>query len=48
MSNPRQIPEQDVDRLYEMEKSRFIAEHPEATPEEYEKAIREIAARLGV
>ena len=48
MSNPRQIPEADVDRMYEAEKQRWIAEHPEATPEQYEKAMRAIAERLRV
>lgn len=48
MSNPRQISEQDVDRMYEAEKQRWIAEHPYATPAEYEQAMRAIAERLRV
>jgi len=36
----------DLDQHYEREKAAWIAAHPEATPEEYEKAIREIAERL--
>jgi UDP-N-acetylglucosamine:LPS N-acetylglucosamine transferase len=36
----------DLDRLYEQEKAAWTAEHPEATPQEYEQAIREIAERL--
>jgi hypothetical protein len=31
---------------YELEKREWISNHPEATPEEYERAIREIAERL--
>lgn len=41
-------PEVDLDRIYEMQKQSWAAEHPAATPAEYEKAIREIAERLGV
>lgn len=32
---------------YEAAKQEWAAAHPEATPKEYEKAIREIADRLG-
>lgn len=33
---------------YEAAKREWIAAHPKATAEEYEQAMREIAARLGV
>ncbi len=32
---------------YEQEKSAWLACHPEATPEEYQKAMMDIAKRLG-
>ena len=32
---------------YEAEKQNWVEEHPEATHTEYERAIREIAQRLG-
>jgi hypothetical protein len=37
----------DLSRLYEAEKQDWIAKHPEATPQEYEQAMREIAKRIG-
>lgn len=48
LSDLRQIPEADLNRMYEAEKQRYIAEHPDATPEEYQKALTELARRLGV
>lgn len=33
---------------YELEKSRWIARHPAATPLQYERAMLEIAKRCGV
>lgn len=33
---------------YETAKQRWIANNPYATPEEYQRAIRKIAARYGV
>ena len=36
----------DLDRLYEQEKQAWLQSHPEATSQEYEHAILEIAARL--
>ena len=33
---------------YEAAKAAWIAEHPDATPAEYEAAIRQLAERLGV
>jgi len=33
---------------YEWLKARWIREHPNSTPEEYERAMQEIAKRLGV
>ena len=33
--------------IYELEKHRWVEDHPEATSQEYERAIREIANRLG-
>lgn len=38
----------DVDGLYEDLKRKWVAEHPEATSEQYEAAIREIAQRLEI
>jgi hypothetical protein len=35
------------DMSYELAKQAWISDHPEATPQEYEKAIREIAERIG-
>lgn len=37
----------ELDRLYEASKKDWIARHPEATPEEYERAMREISERIG-
>lgn len=48
MSHPHQIPEADLDRMYEAAKQEWIAAHPTATPEEYQQAMRAIAERLGV
>lgn len=48
MSDPRQIPEQDIDRMYEAAKKEWAESHPDATPEEYQRAMTEIARRLGV
>jgi hypothetical protein len=36
----------DLDRLYEQEKQAWLQSHPDATSQEYEQAIQEIAARL--
>lgn len=33
---------------YEWFKSRWIKEHPNATPEEYQRAMIELAKRLGL
>jgi len=33
---------------YEAEKAAWIAANPDATPDQYEAAMREIAKRLGV
>lgn len=33
---------------YEAEKSKWAKEHPWATPEQYEQALRRIAERLGL
>ena len=41
------LSEQDKARQYEAEKARWIAEHPEATPREYEAAMHTIADRIG-
>jgi t-SNARE complex subunit (syntaxin) len=35
-------------RLYEDLKARYITANPQATSEQYEKAIREIAKRCGI
>lgn len=35
-------------QAYEAAKRAWIAAHPDATPEQYDAAMREIAARLGV
>jgi hypothetical protein len=35
-----------VSQQYERVKAAWIADHPDATSQEYEQAIREIAARL--
>lgn len=48
MSHPNQIPEADLDRMYEAAKKEWAAAHPEATPEEYQQAMHTIAERLGV
>lgn len=48
MSNPKQIPYADRWRLYELEKQAWSERHPDATHQEYEQAIREIAKRCGV
>jgi len=37
----------DFDR-YEREKQSWIAEHPEATPEQYQTAMLTIASRCGI
>lgn len=34
--------------LYEMYKQEWIAKHPTATHEQYQKAMQEIAKRLGI
>lgn len=36
------------DALYEAMKQRWIAANPEATQQQYEQAIREIARQLGL
>lgn len=48
MSDPKHIPESARWRLYELEKQAWAERHPEATHQEYEQAIREIAKRCGV
>jgi len=35
-------------RLYELEKRIWIDDHPDATPEEYQQAMRRLAQELGV
>jgi hypothetical protein len=37
----------DLDRQYESAKQEWILSHPEATHEDYERAIKAIADRLG-
>lgn len=37
----------DLDREYEAAKQEWIYEHPEATSQEYEQAIKRIADQLG-
>ena len=37
----------DLDRQYEAAKQEWLLNHPEATHQEYERAIRQIAERLG-
>ena len=44
----RELPEQDAMRRYEAEKAAWIARNPEATPAEYQAAMRAIAQRVGV
>jgi hypothetical protein len=41
-------PEQRRYQVYELAKRRFDSKHPDATPAERERAIAEIARRLGV
>ena len=48
MTSPLRLSELDRDRLYEVAKSQWIAEHPEATPEEYQAAMTRIAREVGV
>ena len=48
MNERLEIPESERYRVYESEKQAWIALHPEATADEYEKAIRAIAERCGV
>jgi hypothetical protein len=36
-----------VSQQYEQLKTEWVEAHPEATPQEYERAIREIAQRIG-
>lgn len=48
MNERIEIPEADRWRVYESEKQAWIALHPEATAEDYERAMREIAERCGV
>ena len=48
MNERIEIPEEERWRVYEAEKNTFMALHPEATHEEYEKAIHEIKERCGV
>lgn len=38
---------EELDRLYEAAKKDWTERHPEATPEEYQRAIREISERIG-
>lgn len=45
---PMQIPESARWREYEAQKQRWLAAHPEATSEEYERAIAIIRERCGV
>jgi len=33
--------------IYEREKQAWVEKHPDATPQEYEQAIRKIAERIG-
>lgn len=42
------FPEVDRDRLYESAKQAWIATHPDASPEEYQAAMRRIADECGV
>lgn len=47
----RPIPAADYARLiaaYEAEKAKWAKQHPWATPEQYEQALRRIAERLGL
>ncbi len=43
-----ELPRKDPVREYEAQKSAWIAAHPEATPEQYQAAMTEIARRVGV
>lgn len=40
----------EIDRLrqYEAEKARWVDQNPEATPQEYQAAMKKIAERCGV
>lgn len=44
----KRLPDQVKFELYEREKQDWLYKHPEATHEQYQQAIREIAKRLGV
>lgn len=48
MSHPKQIPEADRWRLYELEKQAWQDRNPDASYEQYQAAMREIAKRCGV
>ena len=48
MSDPRQVPEDARWRQYEVEKQQWLFKHQDATPAEYEAAMRAIARRCGV
>ena len=48
MNERPDIPAQERWRVYESEKQAWIALHPEATHEQYEKAIAKIKERCGV
>lgn len=42
----RDLPQTEAVRQYEAEKARWIDAHPEATPQEYQAAMRAIAQRV--
>lgn len=48
MNERPDIPEAERWRVYESEKRAWIAQHPEASSEDYEQAMRRIAERCGV
>lgn len=48
MSDLHRLPEPDRWRLYELEKQAWLDRHPEATYDEVQRAMREIANRCGV
>lgn len=38
----------NLDELYEIEKRDWIQKHPDATQQEYQRAMRMIATRVGI
>lgn len=48
MNAPLRQPVENPYRVYDAEKARWVREHPNATPAEYEAAMAELVKRLGL